>query len=60
MLHINRSPYGWRNNMLFALCQLADGLIRTLSVGTLFSELTLWASKRAAKQYLQKLKARHG
>lgn len=58
MLHINKSPYGWRNNMLFALCQLADGLVRTLSLGFLFSSMTLWASRRAAKQQLTKLKQR--
>ncbi len=49
-IRVNRHPAGWLNNLEFALCQLADGLIRTLSLGLLFSDLALNQTRRAAKR----------
>jgi hypothetical protein len=47
-IQVNRHPAGGLSNL--ALCQLADGLIRTLSLGLLFSDLALNQTRRAAKR----------
>lgn len=54
---VNRNPCGWRRNMLFALAALADGLVRTLSLGLLFSDCQLSVSRETARLQIQKAKA---
>lgn len=54
MLHINRHPGGRCAAACFGLACLADGLVRTLSLGTLHTSLPLrvtrWQARRAIKR----------
>lgn len=51
MIERNRNPAGRLFNILFGLCEVADGLIRIVSLGYLHSRLTLALSRRAAKKH---------
>lgn len=53
----DRHPAGRAYNMLFGLCQVADGFIRILSLGYLHSRLTLTASRKAAEKLISRRKA---
>lgn len=59
MIERNRNPAGKRYNLLFGLCEVADGLIRVASLGYLHSRLTLNISKRAAAKHIAQQKKRH-
>ena len=52
MIERNRNPAGKRYNILFGLCEIADGLIRVASLGYLHSLFALEVSKRAVKSHL--------
>lgn len=52
MIQRNRNPAGRHYNILFGLCEIADGLIRVVSLGYLHSRLTLALSRRAVKKYM--------
>ena len=57
MIERNRHPAGKLFNMLFGLCQVADGFIRLLSLGYLHSRLPLTASRKAAEKFISRRKA---
>lgn len=51
----NRHPGGRFCNVIFGLCQITDGLIRTLSAGFLHSTAPLdWARLQAGKAILKR------
>ena len=52
MIERNHHPAGRVFNMLFGLCQVADGLIRVLSLGYLHSRLTLTVSRKATEKLI--------
>lgn len=56
MFHINKHPAGKVWNFLFALAQLVDGLVRTLTLGTVFTRLPTIASRKAVEAHLRNLK----
>lgn len=58
MIERNRHPAGRLYNMLFGLCEVADGLIRVVSLGYLHSRLPLTASKKAVERHIAQLKKR--
>ena len=60
MIERNRNPAGRLFNMLFGLCEVADGLIRVASLGYLHSRLTLALSRRAAEKYIANLPKKRG
>ena len=53
-ISINRSPFGWASSMQFALCQLADGVVRTLSLGFLYTNLPTQQAKNTAKKRFER------
>jgi len=52
MIERNHHPAGRVFNMLFGLCQVADGFIRVLSLGYLHSRLTLTVSRKATEKLI--------
>lgn len=56
MIERNRHPAGRLYNVLFGLCQVADGLVRVASLGYLHTRLTLAVSRRVTEKYLAKLR----
>lgn len=58
MIERNRNPAGKLYNLLFGLCEVADGLIRVASLGYLHSRFTLDISKRAAAKHIAQQKKR--
>ena len=59
MIQRNRHPAGRLHNALFGICQIADGLVRVLSLGHLHTRLTLELSSYQTRLYLVKLKERN-
>ena len=57
-IQINRNPCGWRRNMVFAIANLTDGLVRTLSFGFLFSDCSLTVSRETARLQFKKAKTK--
>jgi hypothetical protein len=53
----DRHPAGKLYNMLFGLCQVADGFIRILSLGYLHSRLPSTAARNAAEKLISRRKA---
>ena len=56
MIHRNRHPSGPLGRFLFALAQLADGLVRTLSLGYLNTDLPIKVTSWQTRQVIKKLK----
>ena len=56
MIERNRHPTGRLSNVLFGLCQTADGLVRIVSLGYLHTRLPLEYTKRQTKNLIAKLK----
>lgn len=56
MIERNRNPAGKVFNLLFGLCEIADGLIRVVSLGYLHSRFALDMSKRAVKTHIARQK----
>lgn len=56
MIERNRHPAGRLFNILFGLCEIADGLIRVASLGYLHSRLTLTLSRRATEKHIARQK----
>jgi hypothetical protein len=54
----NRHFAGRINNTHFGLCQVADGLVRVLSLGFLHSTFTLDQTRNLAFKQLTKLKGK--
>lgn len=57
MIERNHHPAGRVFNMLFGLCQVADGFIRVLSLGYLHSRLNLTASRKATEKLIYRRKS---
>ena len=53
----NRHPAGKLFNMLFGVCQVADGLIRLVSLGYLHTRLPATAARKAAEKLISRQKA---
>lgn len=58
MIERNRNPAGKLFNLLFGLCEVADGLIRVASLGYLHSRFALDMSKRAVAKHIAQQKKR--
>lgn len=58
MIERNRNPAGKLFNLLFGLSEIADGLIRVVSLGYLHSRFALEVSKRAVKRHIARQKKR--
>lgn len=56
----NRHPAGRAFNMLFGVCQVADGFIRIVSLGYLHSRLPSTAARKAAEKLISRRKAALG
>lgn len=56
----DRHPAGRAFNMLFGVCQVADGFIRIVSLGYLHSRLPSTAARKAAEKLISRRKAAHG
>lgn len=56
MIERNRNPAGRIFNLLFGLCEIADGFIRVISLGYLHSRFSLEMSKRAVKKHIARQK----
>lgn len=56
MIERNRNPAGALYNLLFGLCEIADGIIRVTSLGYLHSRFALEMSKRAVKSHIARQK----
>jgi hypothetical protein len=54
MIHINRHPSGRFASACFGLACLADGLVRTLSLGFLHTSLPLRTSRWQARRYFER------
>jgi len=52
MIERNRNPAGKLFNVLFGLSEIADGLIRVISLGYLHSRFALEVFKRAVKRHI--------
>ena len=48
----NRHPAGRAYNMLFGVCQVADGFIRVVSLGYLHTRLTSTVARKAAEKLI--------
>ena len=53
----NRHPAGMAFNMLFGVCQVADGLVRIVSLGYLHTRLTSTAARKATEKLISRRKA---
>lgn len=53
----NRHPAGRAFNMLFGVCQVADGFIRIVSLGYLHTRLTLTVTRKATEKLISRRKA---
>jgi len=51
----NRHPAGRLSNLGFGLIQIADGLVRTISLGYLHTDLGCWYTRRQSKAMFAKL-----
>ena len=52
----NKNPAGRTNNMVFGLCQLADGFVRVVSFGFLHTRFPIDQARNVAHKQLEKLK----
>lgn len=52
----DRHPAGRAFNMLFGVCQVADGFIRIVSLGYLHTRLTSTAARKAAEKFISRQK----
>ncbi len=57
MVERDRHPAGKLFNMLFGVCEIADGLIRVVSLGYLRSTLPLTVARSAAEKLITSRKA---
>lgn len=55
-LNVNKNPAGRLNAFTFGLCNIADGLVRVLTLGFLFSEFALGHARNTARRRLEELK----
>jgi hypothetical protein len=53
LIHRNKSAWRQRHKLLFGLAVLTDGLVRTLSLGLLYSDFSLQAAKYATKNMVK-------
>ena len=56
MIRRNYHFYGRGFNILFGLCEIADGLVRVVSLGYLHTHLTVTLSKKAQGKYIARQK----
>lgn len=56
MIHINKNPSGKLRSFRFGLAQLLDGLVRSLSLGWLFTDFPLAVSRRDARARFKRMK----
>lgn len=56
MIERNRHPAGRRSNVVFGLCQCADGLVRIFSLGYLHTRFCINYARRQAKRKFDKTK----
>ena len=52
----NKNPAGRINNIIFGLCQLADGFVRVVSFGFLHTRFPIDQTRNVARRQLEKLK----
>lgn len=53
----DRHPAGRAFNMLFGVCQVADGFIRIVSLGYLHTRLTSTVARKATEKLISRQKA---
>lgn len=56
MIFLNRHPGAWAFRLLFALAQIADGVVRLLSFGVLATQFPITVSKYHAKSAFARMK----
>ena len=57
MIERDRHPAGKLFNMLFGVCQVADGFIRIVSLGYLHTRLTSTVARKATEKRISRQKA---
>ena len=53
MISVNKNPE-FVNNFIFGVCQIADGLVKVLSLGKLQSTFTIDLARNVAKKRLKR------
>lgn len=56
MIFRNRHPSPWAFRLIFALAQIADGVVRSLSLGVLATQFPVTVSKYHAKSAFTRMK----
>ena len=56
--YLNKNPSGKLNSAYFGLCQIADGLVRVLTLGWVGSTFQLDHARNTAFERLQQLKGK--
>lgn len=60
LIERNYHPAGRVFNILYGMCEIADGLIRVISLGYLHSRLTLNLSRKATEKHIARQKMLFG
>lgn len=56
MIFRNRHPGAWAFRLIFALAQIADGVVRLLSLGVLATQFPVTVSRYHAKSVFTRMK----
>ncbi len=56
LIHLNRNPAGLLANIIFGIAEIADGLLRLFSLGTVCSRLPLEVSRVSTARQFAKMR----